>query len=219
MDAYGILLLLINCATKWDASEKWYLQEPCSDSPKAHQWRTKGAPVRTNSHQRAWTAHQWPAPARLNGATPARLNGAPAPFHGAPAPFNGAPAHHQCHWCALRCLWEGTLMVPKGAAVVRLNSAKTGACNGVFHSPTPRREWCCSDRHQITPERRLQFFYFFIFNSQREKENLECGFWWKWNRALIPIVRFLNPLSPKTQNRIYVYQAFKNIPLIFLIFG
>ena len=82
MDAYGILLLLINCATKWDASEKWYLQEPCSDSPKAHQWRTKGAPVRTkgapvrtNSHQRAWTAHQWPrtcAPERRNTSAPER---------------------------------------------------------------------------------------------------------------------------------------------------
>ena len=50
MDAYGILLLLINCATKWDASETHgdICREPCSDSPKAHQWRTKRC---TNAHQ------------------------------------------------------------------------------------------------------------------------------------------------------------------------
>ena len=142
----------------------------CRNPAATHQRRTSGAP---KVHQSAPKVHQCaptatsaperrtsgPAPARLNGATPARLNGAPAPFHGAPAPFNGAPAHHQCHWCALRCLWEGTLMVPKGAAVVRLNSAKTGACNGVFHSPTPHGEWCRSDRHQIAPERRLQILF------------------------------------------------------------
>ena len=37
-----------------------------------------------------------------------------------------------------------------------------------------------------------------------------------WTNKVIH-VRFLNPLSPKTQNRIYVYQAFKNIPLIFYL--
>ena len=79
MDAYGILLLLINCATEWDASETHgdICREPCSDSPKAHQWRTKGAPVRTqkctSAHQRAPKAHQ-----RAPKAHQRRARGSPA---------------------------------------------------------------------------------------------------------------------------------------------
>ena len=89
MDAYGILLLLINCATKWDASETHgdICREPCSDSPKAHQWRTKGAPVRT---QKCTSAHQ-SAPTCTKGA-PTRTKGSPA---SRPRLTSVAPAAHQ----------------------------------------------------------------------------------------------------------------------------
>ena len=133
MDAYGILLLLINCATKWDASETHgdICREPCSDSPKAHQWRTKGAPGRTKG-----------APVRTQKCTSAHQS-APMRTKGSPTRTKGSPASHPRRTSsALSSAFSGPPSVPQRRQKRRLEQCpeprQRRRLNGAGVTPEPR---------------------------------------------------------------------------------